>query len=158
MIEKENPASRKSRVQGKQTQQSAKQESIENTAASQALGAYFTAARWLLWRSEIRDGRPNKTPYSPYGGRARTDDAETWATRQDAEEIARRIGNGAGGGVGIVLGETGDGLALGGIDLDSCRAPDDTIEDWAFEVIKRFKSYTEISPSGTGVKIFPDYA
>src|SRR4051794_7753634 len=53
-------------------------------------------------------------------------------------------------GVGIAL---GDGLA--GVDLDKCRDPKTgELEPWAANVVKIFDSYTEISPSGTGVKIF----
>ncbi len=49
-------------------------------------------------------------------------------------------------------------VRLGGIDLDTCRDPGNgEIEPWALEVIKRFGSYTEISPSGTGVKVFFAY-
>jgi hypothetical protein len=50
-----------------------------------------------------------------------------------------------------------DGIAIGGVDLDTCRMPDVSIEPWASEIIERFTSYTEISPSSTGVKVFFRY-
>jgi hypothetical protein len=50
-----------------------------------------------------------------------------------------------------------DGLALGGVDLDTCRDSDGTLRPWALEVIERFASYAEVSPSGTGVKVFFTY-
>jgi hypothetical protein len=59
-----------------------------------------------------------------------------------------------GGGIGFELGVVEEGLAIGGIDLDTCRAPDGTVADWAVEVVQQFGSYTEVSPSGTGVKVF----
>jgi len=47
----------------------------------------------------------------------------------------------------------GDGV--GGIDLDACRDPDSgELTTWAQEIVDDFQSLTEISPSGTGVKVF----
>ena len=41
-----------------------------------------------------------------------------------------------------------------GSDLDRCRDPETgTIEPWAQEIIDEIRSYTEISPSGTGIRI-----
>jgi primase-polymerase (primpol)-like protein len=52
-------------------------------------------------------------------------------------------------GVGIVLGE-----GLVGIDLDRCRdVQTGDIEPWASEIIHSLDSYTEVSPSGSGVHI-----
>ena len=70
---------------------------------------------------------------------------------------ARQLVNGEGGGIGIEFGDLGDGTALGGIDLDTCRHDDGMFEEWAREIIERFASYTEVSPSGTGAKIFFRY-
>jgi hypothetical protein len=40
------------------------------------------------------------------------------------------------------------------IDLDHCRNRDTgEVESWALEIVRRLDSYTEISPSGTGMKI-----
>jgi putative DNA primase/helicase len=57
-----------------------------------------------------------------------------------------------GGGIGFVFDESDD---LAGIDLDACLNPETgTLAPWAQKIVDDFKSYTEISPSGTGVKIF----
>jgi len=41
------------------------------------------------------------------------------------------------------------------IDLDGCRNPKTgEIESWALAIIKRLNSYTELSPSGTGIHIY----
>jgi hypothetical protein len=53
--------------------------------------------------------------------------------------------------------DCGDRGRLGGIDLDSCRSAEGIFEPWATEVIDRFGSYAEVSPSGTGAKIFFTY-
>jgi primase-polymerase (primpol)-like protein len=55
---------------------------------------------WVGWREEQRNGKKTKVPYSPRTGwEARSNNAETWATRGEAETWA--IAN-RGGGVGIV--------------------------------------------------------
>jgi primase-polymerase (primpol)-like protein len=42
-----------------------------------------------------------------------------------------------------------------GVDLDDCRDPQTgALEEWAQKIIRQLDSYTEISPSGTGVKIW----
>jgi hypothetical protein len=42
-----------------------------------------------------------------------------------------------------------------GIDLDRCRNLETgVIADWALEIVEYFNSYTELSPSRTGLKIF----
>jgi primase-polymerase (primpol)-like protein len=41
-----------------------------------------------------------------------------------------------------------------GIDLDDCRDPESgNIETIAMEIVRRFNTYTEISPSKTGLKL-----
>jgi predicted P-loop ATPase len=47
------------------------------------------------------------------------------------------------------------GGGIGVIDLDGCRDPETgAIAEWAKAEVERFQSYTEISPSGTGLHIF----
>ena len=108
---------------------------------------------WVGWRHETSNGRSTKTPYDPRTRqRAEADNAATWATRAEAERWAATH---RGDGVGVMLGQVADNAFLCGIDFDSCRDPDiGTIAPWAQEVLDRFKTYTEISPSGTGVKAF----
>jgi putative DNA primase/helicase len=55
-------------------------------------------------------------------------------------------------GVGFVL--TADDPYVA-IDLDHCRDPDSgAIGSWAQAVVDHFSTYTEVSPSGTGLRIF----
>jgi predicted P-loop ATPase len=120
-----------------------------------SLSALNDLVRWVTWRNEQRNGKVTKVPYSPRTGhRAKADDPTTWATRAEAEAAVPHLVNGAGGGIGLELGVFDESLAIGGIDLDTCRAPDGTLEPWAAEVVERFGSYAEVSPSGTGVKLF----
>jgi putative DNA primase/helicase len=121
------------------------------------LDALAGEPRWVAWRYELRAGKKTKVPYSPAGRTAKSDDSSTWGTRAEAEARAKRIVNGHGGGTGFMLGEASDGVAFGGVDLDTCRSPDGSLQPWANEIVDRLGSYTEISPSGTGAKIFFRY-
>src|SRR4051794_17219224 len=113
------------------------------------LAALAEVPRWVAWQTEGRGpaGKPTKVPYDPATGRkAKADDAGTWGPRAKAEMCAAKLPKPFGsGGVGVELGEHA-GLALGGIDLDTCRTADGRLEPWAEEVIARFASYAEVSP------------
>jgi putative DNA primase/helicase len=96
--------------------------------------------RWIAWRW-------NGDKKVPLG---KVNDPATWARYDDARARAPQNG-----GVGIVLGDLGDGRRLGGVDLDACRDPETgELAAWARKIISAFASYSEISPSETGVKIF----
>jgi hypothetical protein len=105
--------------------------------------------RWVCWRTEERDGKPTKVPYSPLTGeRASSTNPETWASHQEAVKACKEHGY---SGIGITFTAEDD---LCGVDLDSCLNPETKeIEDWAQEIIGELDSYTEISPSGRGVHI-----
>jgi putative DNA primase/helicase len=46
-------------------------------------------------------------------------------------------------------------VGIVGVDLDHCRdAETGTIESWARSIVDRLKSYTEITPSSEGLRIF----
>ena len=125
------------------------------------LAGMATMPAWVAWQQENReDGKPTKIPYSPNGRRAKADQPGTWGTRAQAEARAAILPKPFGmGGVGLAFCSSENGMNYGGIDLDSCRDRETgLIEDWATDVINQFGSYTEISPSGTGVKIFFSYA
>jgi putative DNA primase/helicase len=111
---------------------------------------------WLVWRWEQRPGqdKPTKPPYIAGPGltHAKISDPSTW---RPFEEAAAHLD--AFDGLGLVLGADPDGAHdnLGGADLDDCRDPrTGVIEPWARDIIERMDSYSEISPSGTGIKVF----
>lgn len=103
--------------------------------------------RWVCWSLEERNGKPTKVPRSGRAGHViDATQAACWVRFEQAAEYAERKGL----GVGIAL---GDGLA--GIDLDRCRDPQTgAIAAWAVSIIRTFATYSEVSPSGTGVKLF----
>lgn len=103
--------------------------------------------QWVLWKYVTRDGNPTKVPFSPNGKPAKSDDSATWSALEDCvPHIAKYEG------VGFELSAVDPYV---GIDLDGCREPETgEVEPWAKEIIKAADSYSEVSPSGTGVKIF----
>lgn len=103
--------------------------------------------RWVLWRWQLRD-KWTKPPYTVRGGSASTTDPRTW-TAHTAVLAAYQAGGWS--GIGLVLTDDDD---LAGIDLDHCRDPDSgRVEPWALEIAQTINSYTEASPSGTGLRI-----
>lgn len=109
---------------------------------------YLDQPRWIGWKYENKNGKENKSPIDPRSGNyAKSTDPQTWSNFETAWQSIARLNL---TGPGIILGR-----GLGGVDLDGCRDPQTgAITQWAQEIIDEFRSYTEISPSGTGVKIF----
>jgi putative DNA primase/helicase len=106
-------------------------------------------SRWVAWRSEDRDGRPTKVPYhAAYRKRADTTDASTWSSFTDTLHHVNSDGRFF-AGLGFVL---GDGFA--GVDLDDCLDDHGELHPAAAEVVAALDSYTEVSPSGRGLKVF----
>jgi primase-polymerase (primpol)-like protein len=110
--------------------------------------------QWVCWRVEVRRDRwgqlvQTKVPVDPKTGRyARTNAPATWAGFGDAVTFARRHHV----GIGYVF-SVDDPFS--GVDLDQCRDLwTGSIAAWARAVIRLLDSYTEVSPSGTGVKVF----
>lgn len=135
----------------------ASDEHTETAPENQGWDALNAARQWCAWREEQRKGKLTKVPYSSPHDMARSDDPATWLTRARAEAVAADLlKGGRKGGVGMFLGGEAD-LRFGGIDLDSCLGLLGDLEPWAAAVLERFSSYAEVSPSGTGVKVFFRY-
>lgn len=115
--------------------------------------------RWMAWRTENVPGKtdPAKVPYAATGSRkGKSTDPATWGTKSQAQKRADRLDKPHGmGGVAPVLGDIGDGRILAGIDLDTCRDSETgRIAPWAERAMELADTYTEMSPSGTGYKLF----
>jgi hypothetical protein len=110
--------------------------------------------QWVLWRREERDGKSTKVPYQARTRliHARTDDPRTWATFDLAAEMWQRHKEHV-SGVGFVF--TADDPYCG-IDLDNIWQSDaDEGALWAAGILERFAdTYSEVSPSGRGFKIW----
>ena len=132
-------------------------EDSKNSPEFQAWVALDAAPQWCAWREELRKGKLTKVPYSTPQIKAAANNPATWITRARADAVAADLlSGGRKGGVGLFLGGADD-LRFGGIDLDSCRGLLGDLEPWAAEVLARFPSYAEVSPSETGVKVFFRY-
>lgn len=100
--------------------------------------------QWILWKRELKtDGKITKIPYQVNGRKAASTRPEEWSTFSECLENASAYN-----GLGYVF----NGGVIG-IDLDHCILPDGTLEPWAREIADRFPSYTERSPSGSGLHI-----
>jgi len=114
-----------------------------------ALRELMSRRQWVAWRYLERDGDITKPPVNPHNGYgASHSDPATWGTYEQASKWARDHGL---PGVGYVISDDDD---FTGADLDDCR--DDEfggIEDWAYELVKMAETYTEVSPSGRGLRL-----
>src|SRR5438105_1835675 len=104
--------------------------------------------QWVLWRYEVRDGRSTKIPYQASGVKADVSDPLTWSSYEALFEVSK---TGKFNGLGFVL--TGDNGIIAW-DLDHCMdAETGVIADWARDIVAGLSSYTEITPSGAGLRI-----
>lgn len=109
-----------------------------------------THPRWLLWTI---DGSGRKVPraYTKPHKNIDANRASNWGDYEHVTDAATRSQM----GIGFALGSVQDGPTFCGVDLDKCRdLHTGAIEPWAQRIIDHLRSYTEVSPSGTGVKIF----
>jgi putative DNA primase/helicase len=105
--------------------------------------------QWLVWRYFWQKGKWDKPPLQAHGGNlASSTNPKTWSTFEAAMvAYSSRIMD----GLGFVLVKTNH---LVGIDLDHCRNPETgTIDAWAQAIVDAFDTYTELSPSGTGLHL-----
>ena len=102
--------------------------------------------QWVVWRTVGK--KPDKVPYSARTGcKASCTDLMTWSSFEEALEAYDK---GEYAGLGFVF-CSGDPYA--GVDLDDCVDESDEIAPWALEMARYFDSYTEFSPTGTGLHI-----
>lgn len=124
---------------------------------AEAVGELAQRAQWVVWRyepGETPDKKPRKMPYYASGARRwKEQGGERDRSRLVTFEVAAKAARaGDFDGVGFAF-LPGDGLI--GIDLDGMidRETAD-MADLLVETIQACDSYTEYSPSGTGVHIF----
>jgi hypothetical protein len=105
---------------------------------------------WVVWRLEKRTNgkgivQTTKVPYNARSHKhAKSNNSATWSEFGTATEALK---HGRYQGIGFCL------IApYVGVDLDGCR-PDGIDEPWAARIITDLDSYSELSPSGTGVHV-----
>lgn len=108
--------------------------------------------QWVCWRAEWKEerGKFSKLPVDPATRKeAKSNDPATWSSFDEA--VATFTKDKTVNGIGFVF-TPQDNYAF--VDLDDARDPaTGEIGDWAAEIVTRLNSYTEISPSGTGLRI-----
>lgn len=111
--------------------------------------------QWVGWRYEERDGKRTKAPIDAKSNGslryAKSNNPSTWASFADAQAACGRHPELA--GVGFCF-SPGDGLT--GLDLDHVIDSDTgELKPEAAEILERFRgTYAEVSPSGTGLRLF----
>ena len=113
--------------------------------ASTALKQLAAYPNWVC-------GNKDKVPYNPNTGRpAKANDPQTWGTYEQAETFLKTHKKNGFRTLGFEVGNS----PFTAVDLDHCRrAGCSEIDDWADEIVSTIESYCEISPSGTGLRIF----
>ena len=108
--------------------------------------------QWVVWRLESRNGVATKVPYdASTGRRAKSNDPATWTSFKHALKTFRRSG-GRYDGIAFVFSKDDP---FCGVDLDDCRDPaTGTVKEWARKILTDLGSYAEVSPSGTGIKVY----
>jgi hypothetical protein len=101
----------------------------------------------VLWCWEPVKNDWTKVPYQPNGSRAKNNDPKTWSSY---DVVIAALSTGNFDGIGFCL--------LGGnivaFDIDHCRnAETGVIDPWATALVERTGSYSEITVSGTGLRI-----
>ena len=111
------------------------------------------AKRWVAWLARWDGPKLNKRPGSiERPGVGLTNWANEGWVDFDTALAAYNAHRDVYGGVGFVMSNS---PGVTGVDLDKCRDPKTgEIAPWAAEVIAKLDSYTEVSPSGTGLRVF----
>ena len=104
--------------------------------------------QWVLWKIVKRKGKPTKMPIDPVKGTpASCTKPLTWTSFGDALLGSRQFGSV--NGIGYVFVEDDPYC---GVDLDDCIVDGKVVPE-AQAIIDALNTYTEISPSGCGVKL-----
>jgi putative DNA primase/helicase len=104
--------------------------------------------QWVLWKTITRAGKPTKVPYDTTGHEGDSSDPSRW---ESYDAVVATYQKGGYDGIGYTF----DPLdPYAGVDLDHCINEDGSIKPKAKEILDRLNSYSEISPSGKGVKVF----
>ncbi|MBK8750807.1 MAG: hypothetical protein IPL99_03725 [Candidatus Competibacteraceae bacterium] len=127
---------------------------VADNSTSRIPAELIALKTWVCWHYETRDGQRTKPPINPHSNGklryARSNDPSTWADFDTAVATATRLQL---EGIGLCL-SADDSLT--GLDLDHViHAETGELDPLALEVLDRFAgTYTEISPSGTGLRIW----
>ena len=105
-----------------------------------------TLNKWVNFAFEERNGKKTKVPYNPAAAdsKAKSNDKSTWSSF----ELAVEKTDYAYDGIGFMFSNS----PYVGIDIDHC-VENGVISEFAQSIIQTLSSYTEFSPSDTGIHI-----
>lgn len=120
-------------------------EDLLNVDPYASIPAEMKAARsWLVYRFEPGEGgRKNKIPYDPKTGR-KANNPKLGVTFEEAKAASKNFS-----GIGFYV-----EAPYIVIDIDGCVDKDGNVADYAVEIVREINSFTEASPSGTGLHIW----
>jgi putative DNA primase/helicase len=104
--------------------------------------------QWVLWAHEWVAERWTKVPLQPTGSKASSVDRPTWSPFKSVRAAcaaSRRFA-----GVGFVLTADDPFVAF---DFDHCVEAGRIVDPKIADYVARLDSYTEITPSGTGLRV-----
>lgn len=107
--------------------------------------------RWIRWTmSPGLNGKLSKRPNRS------TSHPEQWSRLHSIDtSVSAEAGVGFVTGGQICVDDENGRTWIVGLDLDACVAPDGTISPWAAEIVERcHKTFTALSPSGTGLHVW----
>lgn len=120
--------------------------------AEQIPSVLFNYSQWVCWRyfDQGEGKKPDKQPVNPRTlANAGVHWANTWTSFEQAYATYLRHCHRTIHGIGFVLTPSDPYVA---VDLDAC-IHEEGLEDTAAQVIAELGSYTEVSPSGYGLRI-----
>lgn len=107
--------------------------------------------KWVCWKWLLdAKSRWTKVPIDPATSLPGDVTApDVWHSLDEATAVARASEGAFGIGFVVTL-----GMGIVGIDLDGCIDADGVVLPEAMEIVRSFDSYTEVTPSSTGLRIF----
>jgi len=110
--------------------------------------------QWVMWKYVWKDADRvwSKVPFKTNGIHAKSNDASTWGSFESCF-LTYEQNQSQFDGIGFVFSDDSDFV---GIDLDNCvsRVGDKReLTPFALRVMEKLATYTEISPSGTGIHL-----
>ena len=108
-------------------------------------------SQWVHWKLEHSEGKERKLPVNPDGRKIDVHQPHNWLTFQQAVDLLKP---GIHSGIGFALTDSG----YTGIDIDDCleiNGDASSLKTWAKPLLNQIEgNYSEISPSGDGLKVF----
>ncbi len=105
--------------------------------------------QWVVWRGELEDGKSKKVPYNPHHHliRASVKIPKSWGSLQEALSA---LETGDYSGIGFMITPP---LVMIDLDRSFDRATGKITDPQSQEIVQQLTSYTELSPSGTGLHV-----